>query len=209
MLDQSQQELIAAAGAADTGDALRSALRWDEAGWDWQYYGPLLDMLFELEIPLRAGNIDQDAMRQVYAGDVDEAVEGVLDEAALQALAEDIDASHCGMLPPSQFPAMVRVQQARDLQLARSLLEGSKAPDGLRVLIAGNYHIRRDVGVPRYLQFLGIDSRSILSLAFLEVDPQLLDPQDYLEGSDAEKAFDYIWFTPVVSLEDYCASLLR
>ena len=129
----------------------------------------------------------------------------ILAEEQLALLRKEIDASHCGMLPASQFDAMVRVQQARDFSMAGSLLDpGQEHGDGIRVLIAGNYHIRKDLGVPRYLAHKGVDSTSI---AFLEVAPGMFDPQAYLAEAYSEQAFDFVWFTPASSQEDYCASL--
>jgi hypothetical protein len=41
----------------------------------------------------------------------------------------------------------------------------------------------------------------------MEVDGASNNPADYLQQFGSVKAYDYIWFTPAVSDEDYCASL--
>ena len=76
-------------------------------------------------------------------------------------------------------------------------------------LIAGNYHARHDLGVPNYLlrQYLDLQRTDIVSISFTEVSPDGLDPQQYLESTAGVPAYDYIWFTPAVSNEDYCASM--
>jgi hypothetical protein len=41
----------------------------------------------------------------------------------------------------------------------------------------------------------------------MEVAPGEEDPSAYLQQFKSQPAFDYIWFTPAISDEDYCASL--
>ena len=105
------------------------------------------------------------------------------------------------MLPESQVPAMVRVQQARDASMAKSI---DASAQGTHALIAGNFHARRDLGVANYLPD---DAGPIVSVGILEVDPDMQNPQDYLQAFSDVLPYDYLWFTPAVSAEDYCASL--
>jgi uncharacterized iron-regulated protein len=110
--------------------------------------------------------------------------------------------SHCGQLPDDQIPAMARIQQARDQAMADSLEQVATGQGGLRVLLAGNYHVRRDVGVPAYLS----DDIDVVTVAFLEVEGDSMTPADYLPPtSGALPVWDYIWFTPATEEEDYCA----
>lgn len=85
----------------------------------------------------------------------------------------------------------------------------ASSPQQIQVLIAGNYHIRRDLGVPNYLlnRQSSLEEDQIVSVAFMEVDGASNNPADYLQQFGSVKAYDYIWFTPAVSDEDYCASL--
>ena len=187
-------------------EQINEYLQWD-AGWNWDYYGPLLHSVIQADVLINAANISNEEMMQVYGAPTAAEIEGVLDEQTMVALEKDIDDSHCGMLPESQFPAMVRVQQARDLAMASSLALNTEPQ--LQVLVAGNYHIRRDLGVPNYLlnRQSSLEESQIVSLAFMEVDKASNDPADYLQQFGSVKAYDYIWFTPAVSDEDYCASL--
>tara|TARA_B110000858_G_scaffold197470_2_gene259231 strand:- start:50334 stop:51239 length:906 start_codon:yes stop_codon:yes gene_type:complete len=182
-------------------------LRWDNDAWNWDYYGPLLRRAIQAGVLINAANISNEEMMEVYGAPTSVNIEGVLDEQAMEALDKDIDESHCGMLPKSQFPAMVRVQQARDFAMANSLAVSKEQQ--LQLLIAGNYHIRRDLGVPNYLlkRESSLEEGQIVSLAFMEVDEASSEPADYLQQFGSVKAYDYIWFTPAVSDEDYCASL--
>lgn len=188
-------------------EQINEYLQWDNDGWDWDYYGPLLHSAMQAGVLINAANISNEEMMEVYGAPTPAQIEGVLDEQTMVALEKDIDESHCGMLPESQFPAMVRVQQARDFAMAGSL--ASNTEQQLQVLIAGNYHIRRDLGVPNYLlnRQPNLQESQIVTLAFMEVDAASNDPADYLQQFGGVKAYDYIWFTPAVSAEDYCASL--
>ncbi len=210
MMESDKQELlddIANAGLSDL-DQIRNYLQWNEEGWDWPFYGPLIESSYNAGVSISAGNITSEFMGQVYGGGLPEGAVGVLDETVIAKLNEDIDASHCGMLPESQFPAMVRVQQSRDYSMAESLA-GNELTGKLNVLIAGNFHVRQDLGVPNYLLAAdsSLDRNQIVALSFQEVDTAELSPQEYLQQFNEVKAFDYIWFTPAISNEDYCASL--
>jgi len=191
-------------------DQLKAQLEWDDAGWDWSFYGPLIAATLEAGVRIRSANISRTRMSEVYGQPLPAEVAGVLDEQSIERLNVEIDESHCGMLPPSQFPAMVRVQQARDHAMASSLAFPASS-DQANVLIAGNYHVRRDLGVPRYLAALRPDlpESEIVSLAILEVSPDSDNPADYLQAYSDASPFDFVWFTPAISDADYCASLAQ
>jgi uncharacterized iron-regulated protein len=202
MLDSSQQSALDSLATVplDVEEAVRSHLRWDDAGWDWALYGPLVLDAARAGIPLRAANISMDQMREVYAQPLEAAIAEALGQAQRDRLHVEIDESHCGMLPQSQFPAMVRVQQARDAAMAASL--GGEA-GGLKVLVAGNFHARHDLGVSNYLP----QGAAAISLGILEVSADLMEPQQYVAEFVAVPPHDYVWFTPAVSAQDYCSSL--
>ena len=209
MIDASRAPKLAGiAGREFTAEEeLRAWLEWDE-GWEWEFYSPLLRSSLAAGLPVAAANIDESAVMDIYQGGGPTLPEDIFDQAAMDKLYADIDESHCGLLPESQFPAMVRVQQARDLAMAqalRSLADG----DGAALLIAGNYHARQDLGVPNFLLALdaGTGREEIISLAFLEVQPAELVPASYLERFGGVAEHDYLWFTPAVEEQDYCAQL--
>lgn len=211
MMSSDQQPLLADASSLRQRDLdeIKDYLRWDSEGWNWDYYGPLVRSALRAGVSINAANISSAEMLEVYGAPTPAEIAEVLDAPTMTALERDIDESHCGMLPESQFPAMVRVQQARDHAMAQSL--AALPEQRAQVLIAGNYHIRRDLGVPNYILHARpeLDDRQIVSLAFMEVDQDSSSAQDYLQQFGEEKAYDYIWFTPAISDEDYCASLSR
>jgi len=201
LLDEIHKEPIS------TMAELETYLNWDEGGWDWAFYGPLLNASYMAGLPMTAANISEDAMRRVYGEPLLAEISTVLNEDTMNRLNADIDESHCGLLPESQFPAMVRVQQARDDSMAASMIRPTAGM--LSILVAGNYHIRQDLGVPNYLLAKNprIEREKIVSLSFMEVGQELMEPQEYLQAFGEQRAFDFIWFTPAISDEDYCASL--
>ena len=97
---------------------------------------------------------------------------------------------------------MVQIQRARDGQIAQSLIAASHV-DGA-VLIAGAGHTRKDYGVPTHLG-RKVPGQSMISLAFLEVDDAVLEPQAYAERFNSTTLpFDYVWFTPRLDDLDPC-----
>lgn len=205
MMGRGQQAHIdALADVQDLAVAeLPERLAWDDQGWPWQFYGPAVTLALQRGARLAAGNIDSSEVMAIYR-DTRMAASQPLGAPQLAQLERDIDDSHCGMLPADQFPAMVRVQQARDQQMADALMTDSDAFDR-RILLAGNYHIRHDLGVPNYLpeQLSG----NPVSVAFLEVDPEHVEPAAYLQQFSDVAAYDVIWFTPALTQDDYCADM--
>ena len=211
MMDSDSQEILndIQTERLDSLDAIKDYLNWDAEGWEWSYYGPLVKSAYESAIPMVGSNITNSRMMEIYGLESLPPEINVLEEEIIQQLNTDIDESHCGLLPESQFPAMVRVQQGRDYSMSQSL--GSKDNEKTKVLIAGNYHARKDLGVPNYLlaNNVNLNSDEIVSVSFMEVDPLEMEPQGYIQKYDETAAYDYVWFTPVISEMDYCASLRK
>ncbi|MBS0394063.1 MAG: ChaN family lipoprotein [Proteobacteria bacterium] len=128
------------------------------SAWNWAYYRPYVDLALEYDVPLLAGNLSRaDAQRivaQGYAAVFDASARESLglgrESAELQAAqATEIDNGHCHAIPAAQLPAMARAQLARDAVMADILR--ARAARGV-VLLAGDGHVRRDRGVPRWLE---------------------------------------------------------
>ncbi|MGL6071672.1 ChaN family lipoprotein [Craterilacuibacter sp.] len=158
MFDREQQGELDAARlrCADDTDCIIALV--GGKGWDWAQYRPLLVLAQRYQLPLVAGNLSRSDARKVmkegYAAALTPGVRARyrLDQLLPADLAagqqQAVDRGHCGMLPASAMPAMVRAQVARDVVLADALQ--AHAAQGA-VLIAGNGHVRRDLGVPRWL----------------------------------------------------------
>ena len=179
-------------------EELKSLLQWDD-GWQWDFYAPVLRLLLDQNISMQTANLDRSEIMTVMRTN-DLHITG-LGDAQLERLYREIDDSHCGLLPESQFPAMVRVQQARDQRMADSLRVGPT--NTLRVLLAGNFHVRHDVGVSNYLD----STSNVISVAFLEIEPAHNDVSDYIDAVPGYAWYDYVWFTARGEEIDYCARM--
>jgi uncharacterized iron-regulated protein len=125
--------------------------------WQWQFYRPFVALALEYDLPIIAANLSRDKAMHV-------AIDGwpavfdarMRDELKLDSLPADfrrnhedaIAAGHCNLLQAEQLPALARAQIARDIIMARSI---RPYVDRGVVLLAGNGHVRRDIGVRFWL----------------------------------------------------------
>ncbi|HUK65652.1 MAG TPA: ChaN family lipoprotein [Anaeromyxobacteraceae bacterium] len=197
-------------------DALAQAVGWARSGWPaFAFYRPVFLAALEAGLPVIAANLPRRQAREVVKtglSALDPGARAILEhagplspEVAASLRAEMAD-SHCGALPDSMLDDLVLMQRARDAELAERLL--SAQADGA-VLVAGAGHARRDRGVPFDLE-REAPSRSSLSVAFLEVAPDLKEPADYKTAFGADALpFDFVIFTPRAERTDPCEQMRR
>ncbi len=138
--------LLAATPAPDA-DALIAAA--GPVGWKWDYYRPFIALALQYGLPIVAANVARDEARQVMReGLAAHGFNAAVPDEVLAAQAADIEASHCGMLDKTTANRMALAQVARDQAMARALV--THAERGA-VLLAGNGHVRTDIGAPRWL----------------------------------------------------------
>ncbi|CAM3710532.1 putative iron-regulated protein [Pseudomonas reidholzensis] len=193
MLEPAQQARVdALAGKAPLPADLDKALDWQE-GWDWAMYGPIVREALQQSVPLLAANLSAAEMRQAYRQPV--ALTGPRSNApqVKAALLQQVREGHCGLLPESQLPAMLAVQQQRDRRMAERLLAAPQPA----LLLAGSYHMRKDLGVPLHLADLGAKGESKVLL--------LTEVGEVVEPGMA----DFVWFTAALPEQDYCAQLRK
>lgn len=168
------------------------------SGWNWDDYRPYIALALAHRVPLVAGNVSAADTARIVRGGYD----AVFDRGTIAALGLDrtidpawqadqereIDAGHCHALPSDVWPRMARAQYARDAFMAHVLGEHASAG---AVLLAGNGHARRDLGVPRWL---ALDAARVLSVGFLETDSTM-----------PAGAFDAIVRAPPAARDDPCA----
>jgi uncharacterized iron-regulated protein len=173
-----------------------------KGGWHWDYYRPYVALALEFDLPLLAANLSRaDAEKIVARG-----YSSVFDTASIERLGlaraparrlaaqeREVDIGHCHALPRAMLPALARAQLARDAVMAATLRDhvGSGA-----VLLTGNGHVRRDIGVPAWFD-PSLRAR-VLAIGFLERD----DPQP-------PSAFDAVVVTSPAPRADPCAALRR
>ena len=185
-------------------DALAKAGRMDR-GWSWPAHRPLVGAALAAGARVRAANLSNADARRIAAagalGPRDEAIARAMERADWPpwreaALRTDIHESHCRMLPEKQAPAMALTQRARDAAIALAI----SSARGATLLIAGNGHVRRDLGVPLYLP----PGEKALSVGFLETRAAETDPRGYAYGAGGEASYDYVWFTAPHPRPDPC-----
>ncbi len=194
MLTPSQQARVdkvqaqSRAGTAPTD--LIGALAW-QPGWDWSVYGPLVSEALRQPYPLLAANLDRSEIMSIYQQRPTLPSGAATTPAVQDALFADIRESHCGLLPDSQLPAMLAVQQQRDRRMAERLLAAPQPA----VLLAGAFHVRKDLGVPLHLADLGAGQGTAV-LVLAEVGKDVV-------ASSA----DYVWYTAALPAQDHCAQI--
>ena len=143
-------------------------------GWNWDFYRPVVELALRYDVPLIAANLSNAETARIVRGGYEE-VFGEAKTAALgldaavaadlqSAQEREIDAGHCHALPPAVWPRMARAQFARDAVMADVLRRAARG--GGVVLLAGNGHVRRDIGVPRWL---GAVNDRVFAVGYLEI----------------------------------------
>lgn len=193
MLTPDQQAKVTAVRqSASPPSDLPGALAWQE-GWDWSLYEPIVRFALTQPYPLLAANLDNGEIRTFYRNPPGLSGKRSNAEAVKTTLLGQISDSHCGLLPDSQMPAMLAVQQQRDRRMAEVLLS-APTPS---LLLAGAWHARKDVGVPLHVVDVS-ESRAPTVLMLAE------------QGDEVTEAMaDYVWYTPATPKRDYCEEMRK
>jgi uncharacterized iron-regulated protein len=202
--EERQADLVAARSRGVSARDLAQATGFRFNGWDWAFYEPFVRLALDQGHPLFAANLSAERARAFArspaTGQAVLAEWSDVDQAIMQG---EIDRGHCGMLPAAALGPMVRAQMARDATMATVMLRAHRETGLPVVLLAGNGHVRRDLGVPRHLLAQMPDAR-ILSVGFLErgqIEPVERDEAP-LHGSTAR--YDLAVLTPVHQRPDPC-----
>lgn len=170
---------------------VREALNWtDQGGWPWPAYSAVVMAAVRAGVPVLGGDLPRGQMTAAMGTD---ALEKRVASAVLQEQRQGIREGHCDLLPESQIAPMTRIQLARDDTMARTVVAAAeKAGAGKTVvLVAGNGHVRSDLGVPLYLP---------KTLAHRVVTAQAGDAKTPAPA-------DAVWRTPPQPPRDHCAEL--
>lgn len=186
-------------------EAIAVAGQLDRRAWDWPLHKPLVDAALAASAPIRGGNLETAEVRAIVRGRLTAApgdLQPMLADPSWRAdqqaaIEREIDTGHCRALPASQWPAMALAQRARDAAMAKALLAAAGA-NGRAVLIAGNGHVRRDLGVPHYLRVAGVPDSKITSVGYLEA-PATAQGEPY----------DIVKITPAATREDPCEAFVE
>jgi len=119
-------------------------------GWDWPLYEPYIALALRYQLPLVAANVSREDTRKIVReGLAANGFDAAVPDDLMAEHAEDIVASHCGAIDAATARRLALAQVARDQFMARQVTEN--AARGV-VLLAGNGHVRTDIGVPRWLK---------------------------------------------------------
>ncbi len=173
-----------------TEQQAQSALNWNNKAWPWDSYGPAVMTAVRAGIAVLGANLPRTRMPDSMA---DSKLDTELPGPALKAQQQLIRIGHCNLLPESQITPMTRIQIAKDITMANTLSQ-AVLPGKVVVLLSGNGHADRKLGVPQHLR------------ADLKVKAVGLRAGG-VEGPDSSGAFDAIWATAALPDKDYCAGL--
>jgi uncharacterized iron-regulated protein len=178
---------------------VREALRWSDGqgGWPWPTYGPVVMAAVRAGVPVHGGNLPRADMRAAMGT---EALDGLLPAEALERQRVAIREGHCDLLPAPQIAPMTRIQIARDQAMARTAAAAVR-PGQTVLLVAGNGHVQRDLGVPLHLP-PDLAHRVVVALARPEADVQ------EAAGQTLPTA-DVVWRSPPRAPRDYCSEMKR
>ena len=168
---------------------MRAALQWRNKDWPWAAYGPAVMTAVRAGVPVLGANLPQDQMRA--AMDKRE-LDLLLKGPALKAQQQRIRLGHCEMLPENQISPMTRIQIARDLAMAQTVVGASVAGKTV-LLLAGAGHVDRFMGVPQHLP----SNLNTISIGLL--------PESAQATTESAAKFDVIWPAQPAPEKDYCA----
>lgn len=178
---------------------VREALRWagDQGGWPWPTYAPVVMAAVRAGVPVLGGNLPRAEMRAAMGN---ASLDRLLPTETLGRQREAIREGHCDLLPAPQIAPMTRIQIARDQAMARTA-SAAVRPGQTVLLVAGNGHVQRDLGVPLHLP-PDLAHRVVVALA---------RPADEAQEAAGQTlpAADVVWRSPPRAPRDYCADMKR
>ncbi len=172
---------------------VQTALRWNDDAWPWAVYGPVVMLAVRAGVPAVGANLPRDQMKNAM---IKVAFDDHLTVDLWKKQQQIIRDGHCGLLPPSQIVPMTRIQTARDAAMAQTIA-AARQPGKTVLLIAGNGHVDRELGVPTHLG-RDVNSRSLV-----------LSPVRSSADETEPPSADAVWRTPAPAPKDYCADLRR
>ncbi len=191
---------------------------WPSSGWPNQdIFRPLVNAVLQRRGKILAGNPPRARVRKTAQSGLDalsnDAQRRLRLDTPLSAelhdgLLNDLEASHCGLMPKSAFAKMAIAQRLRDGHMARTMVDAAAVGAGPVALVAGNGHVRLDLGVPWYLERMISDAqeRPLVSVGHIEVVEGKTQPADYAE---ALSHYSLIVFTPRATRKDPCDEMRK
>lgn len=174
------------------------------SGWDAGLYEPVLKLAVDKGWTIYAGNINKSDMSQVMRGGVASVLSSesaqfdytrfdTLPDAYQSKMIDAMILGHCGLLDEKSAAHMAQIQIARDIWVSSQILAALKY-QGRVIVLAGNGHVRKDIGIPFWLARINLKRYS---------------SNGYIEGeySPENQQFDVVKPLPVANRIDPCESL--
>ena len=219
MIPEAKQEVLDIFHSKNSHDskALGKALGWDVSGWpDWSMYQPVADAAMAEHLAMYGAALSKPAERALVQGWPSPEISKRRQSLSLHIpmskemktrSLERLFKGHCELMPLETMDPFFNVQRARDAVFAEHMLT-TGVRDG-SVLIAGDGHVRKDIGVPQFLRRRQPGVR-MTTVGFVEVKDNSPYPIDYGRlFSGTAIPFDYVWFTPRADNQDHCAELRK
>jgi uncharacterized iron-regulated protein len=168
---------------------VRAALQWQDEAWPWAAYGPAVMTAVRAGVLVTGANLPTARFRDAMANPM---LDDTLPGPALKAQQQAIRIGHCHLLPESQIGPMTRVQIARDVSMAQTVVSSAQ-PGKTVLLLAGNGHADQTLGVPLHLP------RSLVTKTVL------LQANQAQDAIPSIASFNQIWPTEAAPPRDYCA----
>jgi uncharacterized iron-regulated protein len=195
---------------------LLSRLHWDKSGWPAaDLFLPIFEAAIARALPILPGHPSRAEVRDVARRGLEAlpnetvarlGLDVPLPEPLQSALLDELEASHCGLMPRTAFTNMALAQRYRDAHLAASLAAAASRY-GAAILLAGNGHVRTDRGAPRDLARMAPE-RKIVAVAFIEVEDGAVDAGSYVpRDPSGVPAADYVVLTPRAARADPCEAM--
>ncbi len=173
-----------------TEEQVRAALQWNNEGWPWVNYGPAVMAAVRAGVPVIGANLPRDRLREAMA---DSRLDTLLPGPALKAQQQSVRLGHCELLPESQISPMTRVQIARDIAMAQTLLQTAR-PGKPVLLLTGSGHADRTLGIPQHLP------------QPFKVKAVLLYAAEDFDATKNTAEFDLFWSAKPAPVVDHCAN---
>lgn len=188
-------------------EAWLDAHGFDRKSWEWPLHRPVVDAAIAHARSLWGSGLSRESLRAVVRGGDSAApatlqpilAQTPLDSIARAGIDSELVEGHCHKLPESMIPGMRAAQLVRDASMTQALLQASAS--GPAWLIAGNGHVRSDMGVPRMLRIAAPRAR-LLTVGFLE-----REENGDLPTASERRVYDLVFITPRAEREDPCAGL--
>ncbi len=199
-------------------DLLLDRLDWEKSGWPKRdIFRPIFNAALTAHLPIFAGDPEREAIKQVARG-IARAVDRETAErlqlsiklpAPLQdVLLDELEASHCGLMPRASLSNIATAQHFRDAHLADATLAGMEKA-GSAILLTGNGHVRADRAAAWHLRRRAPDA-TLTTIVVVEVEPGKTDAAAYVpKDPEGKAAADFVWFTPRVERPDSCTEMRK